>query len=348
MLADAGGGAEAAEHEAQQHKAADDVVPDAFQRDKRAAEHLREVGRILGIPAAECIVRAADDAGRNASRNQAGGDALDKERKADETVGRADELHNADLLAAVKDGDFDRVVDDDDGDDGQHRDQSVAGVVDDLLQGREGIRHSQRGLDAVNAVDLHELGGDFLNVVGVVHGHAVVGSERVVIGKDLLQVCVILQHIAVGRQNVLRRHIGHAHNVGCVADGRVGGGNLLVGGDLALAGAAHVDDGQVLVADVFDHVVNVDAQQRGCADQQHADGQHAHGGKGHQPVGAQVVQALADQVDKTGKTHGVPSYLQINPRRTRSHPLRARPWRQRSGARQQGQRCRRLPCRWPA
>ncbi len=38
---------------------------------------------------------------------------------------------------------------------------------------------------------------------GVVHGHAVVGSERVVIGKDLLQVCVILQHIAVGRQNVL-------------------------------------------------------------------------------------------------------------------------------------------------
>ena len=60
MLADAGGGAEAAEHEAQQHKAADDVVPDAFQRDKRAAEHLRKVGRILGIPAAECIVRAAD------------------------------------------------------------------------------------------------------------------------------------------------------------------------------------------------------------------------------------------------------------------------------------------------
>ena len=92
MLADAGGGAEAAEHEAQQHKAADDVVPDAFQRDKRAAEHLRKVGRILGIPAAECIVRAADDAGRNASRNQAGGDALDKERKADEAVGRADEL----------------------------------------------------------------------------------------------------------------------------------------------------------------------------------------------------------------------------------------------------------------
>ena len=44
MLADAGGGAEAAEHEAQQHKAADDVVPDAFQRDKRAAEHLRKVG----------------------------------------------------------------------------------------------------------------------------------------------------------------------------------------------------------------------------------------------------------------------------------------------------------------
>ena len=43
-----------------------------------------------------------------------------------------------------------------------------------------------------------------------------------------------------------------------------------------------------------DHVVNVDAQQRGCADQQHADGQHAHGGKGHQPVGAQIVQALAD------------------------------------------------------
>ena len=68
-------------------------------------------------------------------------------------------FHNADLLAAVKDGDFDRVVDDDDGDDGQHRDQAVAGVVDDLLQGREGIRHSQRGFDTVNAVDLHELGG---------------------------------------------------------------------------------------------------------------------------------------------------------------------------------------------
>ena len=82
--------------------------------------------------------------------------------------------------------------------------------------------------------------------------------------------------------------------MGRAADGRVGGGNLLVGGDLALAGAAHVDDGLVLVAYVFDHVVNVDAQQRGCADQQHADGQHAHGGKGHQPVGAQVVQALAD------------------------------------------------------
>ena len=294
MLADAGCSAKAAEHKAQHDKAAYNVIPHLFQRHEGAAEHLGEVGRILGIPAAERIVCTADDAGGDTCRNQAGGHALDKEWKADEAVGGTHQLHNTDLLAAVKDSDFDGVVDDDDGDDGQHRDQSVAGVVDDLLQGREGIRHSQRGLDAVNAVDLHELGGDFLNVVGVVHGHAVVGSERVVIGKDLLQVCVILQHIAVGRQNVLRRHIGHAHNVGCVADGRVGGGNLLVGGDLALAGAAHVDDGQVLVADVFDHVVNVDAQQRGCADQQHADGQHAHGGKGHQPVGAQIVQALAD------------------------------------------------------
>ena len=41
MLADAGGGAEAAEHEAQQRKAANDVIPDAFQRDERAAEHLK-------------------------------------------------------------------------------------------------------------------------------------------------------------------------------------------------------------------------------------------------------------------------------------------------------------------
>ena len=62
MLADAGGRAKAAEHKAQQYKAADDVVPDVFQRHKRAAEHLGKVGRILGIPAAERIIGTADNA----------------------------------------------------------------------------------------------------------------------------------------------------------------------------------------------------------------------------------------------------------------------------------------------
>ena len=40
MLADAGGSAEAAEHEAQHDEAADDVVPHLFQRDELTAEHL--------------------------------------------------------------------------------------------------------------------------------------------------------------------------------------------------------------------------------------------------------------------------------------------------------------------
>ena len=73
------------------------------------------------------------------------------------------------------------------------------------------------------------------------------------------------------------------------ADGGVSGGNLVIAGTLV-----HVDNGLVLVADILDHGVDVDTQQVGGADQQHADGQHAHGGKGHQPVGAQIVQALAD------------------------------------------------------
>src|SRR5699024_5133940 len=80
-------------------------------------------------------------------------------------------------------------------------------------------------------------------------------------------------------------------------------------GDLFLARVgAHVDDGQVLVAHILDHGADVDAQQVGRADQQHADRQHAHGGERHQPVGAQVVQTLPDQVGKAGKTHGIPLF----------------------------------------
>ena len=88
------------------------------------------------------------------------------------------------------------------------------------------------------------------------------------------------------------------------ADGGVSGGNLVIAGPLV-----HVDNGLVLVADIFDHGVDVDTKQVGGTDQQHADGQHAHGSKGHKPVGSQVVQALADQISKAGKTHGIPSYL---------------------------------------
>ena len=120
------------------------------------------------------IVCTADDAGGDTCRNQAGGHALDKERKADEAIGGTHQLHNTDLLAAVKDSDFDGVVDDDDGDDGQHRHDAVAGVIDDPLQGREGIGHSQRRIDTGNAIDLQQLGRDALNIIGAVHRDAVV------------------------------------------------------------------------------------------------------------------------------------------------------------------------------
>ena len=134
MLADAGGGAEAAEYKAQQHKAADNVIPYIFQRNQLTAEHLREVGRVLGIPAAEGIVRAADDAGGKRSGDQAGGNTLRKERETNKAVGGTHQFHDADLLAAVEHCDLDRIVDDHDGHDSQHRYNAVAGVVDDLLQ----------------------------------------------------------------------------------------------------------------------------------------------------------------------------------------------------------------------
>src|SRR5699024_1120179 len=51
--------------------------------------------------------------------------------------------------------------------------------------------------------------------------------------------------------------------------------------------------------------------------------QHAHGGKGHQPVGPQVVQALADQISKAGKTHDVPLFAR-DPFYSSSYPSRLR------------------------
>ena len=90
--------------------------------------------------------------------------------------------------------------------------------------------------------------------------------------------------------------------MGSTADGGVSGGNLVIAGTLV-----HIDNGLVLVADILDHSVDIDAQQVGGTNQQHADGQHTHGGKGHKPVGPQVMQALADQISKAGKTHGIPS-----------------------------------------
>ena len=48
------------------------------------------------------------------------------------------------------------------------------------------------------------------------------------------------------------------------------------------------------------------------------------------------------------KTHGVPSLLKINPRRShRTRRLRARPWRRHSGGQPPGGPCRTRPCRWP-
>ena len=108
--------------------------------------------------------------------------------------------------------------------------------------------------------------------------------------------------------------------MGGAADGRIGSG------DLVLGGIVHIDDRLILVADIFDHIINVDAQQVGGADQQHADGQHAHRGKGHKPVGTQIVQALTDKVGKAGKTHGVPSLIvKISLHRSRNRPLPAGP-----------------------
>ena len=196
------------------------------------------------------------------------------------------------------------VVDDDDADDGQHRDDRIAGVVDGALQRDEDLDHIGRDADVVDALDLAQLAGRRLDVIGAVHHDAVVGVKRDVVGKRGREVDVLHLGVII-LQHFLRREVGDADDVLGTADGRVGGG------DLFLAGVgAHVDDGQVLVAHVLDHGADVDAQQVGRADQQHADRQHAHGGERHQPVGAQVVQALPDQVGKAGKKRMVSPSLQ--------------------------------------
>src|SRR5699024_4624175 len=79
MLADAGGGADAAQHKAERDKPDDHEIPHLLQRDQRAAEHLGQVGGVFKIPAVQRIVRPADDAGGDGRRQQAGGGAFDKE-----------------------------------------------------------------------------------------------------------------------------------------------------------------------------------------------------------------------------------------------------------------------------
>ena len=67
--------------------------------------------------------------------------------EADEAVGGTDQLHDVDLLAAVKDGDLDGVADDHDAD-GQHQDAAVAGVGSPLQRDKD-LGHLQRGVNLV-------------------------------------------------------------------------------------------------------------------------------------------------------------------------------------------------------
>ena len=174
----------------------------------------------------------------------------------------------------------------------------------------------------------------------VIGTHHIVGQQRVIVLEHFFQVGVAFQALAVLVQHLVfgdELHPGHMRNA---ADGFLPGGGISV----------IIDERNrfVLLTDIGHHGINISAEQKCCANQNHTDDQHAHRGKRHHFVCLEVMQALPHEVGKTGKTHGIPSYLQISPRRTHSRPLRARPWRQRSSARQKGQRCRRLPCRWPA
>ena len=110
------------------------AVTYVLQRQQCAAKHCRQVGGVLAVPFIHGIVSAAHNGGSDQRGDQAGGNTLHKEREPDKAVGCTNQLHNANLLAAVEHGNFDGVADDHHADDGQHDDQAIADISNRLLQ----------------------------------------------------------------------------------------------------------------------------------------------------------------------------------------------------------------------
>ena len=256
------------------------------------------------------VVGEVQHRGGNHAGDDADDHALHDKGQPHKAVGGAHRLHDVDLHPAGEQGHLYRIGDNEQGDDGQQRQDTDAADAHQALHVAEHAGYLLVVVHVVHAVDGLDLGGGGAVLAQVIHG------DDIGVGQGVIRALEAVEQVAAVLPGAAAPLVP-AHAVDDVRQGVVllaegAGGHVVDLADL-LADFHGGQGGHVRVQEHGDGVValhrghdcgQVQGQQARHAGHQQAGDEHADGGDTHGPVFPQAFQALRKQISQTVQAHG--------------------------------------------